>query len=144
MYLMSDVYAIKRDNLDLVKIVDDAYEANNHYVEFYALPMGKMAVNIESSEIHKVSSELSFEQNFGEQLAKIKYLPTTRPNIVRINTDEKTSQVVNVETEQRSFGFCFIDKNPEQKWAYLTIPRNLARTALLEVFDKDELDLADN
>lgn len=139
MYLMSDIYAVEANNYNLIREIDESYETPNHYVRFTALHMGKIATSYTVEDSDSVKIDKQFHTDNEETVNEIKYLPTTRPNLVRQRISEATDKVVLTEAEQRSFGFCFVGKSTEQQRALLIVPRSISKQALLEVFDRDEI-----
>jgi hypothetical protein len=136
---MSEIYAIDGDNLTLIEAIEKTYDNPDEYVRLSALQMGTIAVQHVVNESGKVESHHKFTGTMAGDKVLIKYVPVTRPNLVRQIIDEKTDQVIEIEAEQRSMGFCFVGSSTEQHSATLVIPRNMAKAALLEVFERDEI-----
>ena len=139
---MSEIYVVLGDNHELIKEVEKSYESSEDYVRLCAIrmEMGELATKGVFNRSDSIKSSAIFNDNERE-LAEhvIKYLPMTKPNIVRQRVGEVTDKVIHTEVEQRSFGLCFVDKRIEQNNATLIVPRSRNKQAFIEVFDPDEI-----
>lgn len=140
---MSEIYAVLGDNYELIKEVEKSYESTDEdYVRLHAIrmEMGKLATKFVFNRSDSIKSSAIFNDNeHGLAEHVIKYLPMTKPNIVRQRISEVTDKVIHTEVEQRSFGLCFVDKRIEQNRATLIVPRSRNKQAFIEVFDPDEI-----